>query len=368
MISFGPTEEQELVRDTLREFAAEAMRPHARAQDEASEPSEELLGQLHELGLASTAIPETYGGGGEARSPITNALVLEELGYGDASLAVAAMAPAGFANAVLDFGTDEQKRALLPAFCGASFHAASLALLEPGAFSDPALPRTVAEPKGDAAFVLSGAKAFVPFGDRASHFLVSARSNGGVDLFVVPRDAAGLTVGARERNMGLKALPTTGLELERVELPRAARLGGDAGCDVRRVLDGGRAAIAAVLTGVSRAVLDYCVPYAKDRVAFDEPIARKQAIAFMLAEMHMETEGMRWLAWQAAAALEHRDPALDATKAAYQARAIASEKGMWIADNGVQCLGGHGYIREHPVEMWYRNARTLGVLEGTLCL
>ena len=125
MISFGPTEEQELVRDTLREFAAEAMRPHARAQDEASEPSEELLGQLHELGLASTAIPETYGGGGEARSPITNALVLEELGYGDASLAVAAMAPAGFANAVLDFGTDEQKRALLPAFCGASFHAAS---------------------------------------------------------------------------------------------------------------------------------------------------------------------------------------------------------------------------------------------------
>lgn len=368
MISFGPTDEQVLVRDTLREFAADVLRPRAREQDEASEVAADVLGQLAELGLVSTAIPEAYGGGGEARSPITNALVLEELGYGDASLALAAMAPAGFANAVLDFGTEEQKRALLPQLCGATPSVASLALLEPGAFSDPALPRTTAEPKGDGAFVLSGAKAFVPFADRASHFLVSARNNGGVDLFVVPRDAAGLRVGERERNMGLKALPTAGLELERVELPASARLGGASGSDLRRVLDGGRAALAAVMTGLSRAVLDYCVPYAKDRVAFDEPIARKQAIAFMLAEMHIETEGMRWLTWQAAAALEHRDPALDATKAAYQARATASEKGMWIADNGVQCLGGHGYIREHPVEMWYRNARTLGVLEGTLFL
>ena len=112
-------------------------------------------------------------------------------------------------------------------------------------------------------------------------------------------------------------------------------------------------------------MLEYCVPYTKDRVAFDEPIARKQAIAFMLAEMHIETEGMRWLAWKAAAELEQ---GLPATRSANHARRIASEKGMWIADNGVQCLGGHGYIREHPVEIWYRNARTLGVLESTLYL
>jgi alkylation response protein AidB-like acyl-CoA dehydrogenase len=165
--------------------------------------------------------------------------------------------------------------------------------------------------------------------------------------------------------MGLKALPTCGLDLERVEVPASARLGGAEGCDVRRLLDGGRTALAAVMTGMSRAVLDYCIPYTKDRVAFDEAIARKQAIAFMLAEMHIETEGMRWLAWRAAADLENGRPA---TRSAHHAHTIAAEKCMWIADNGVQCLGGHGYIREHPVEMWYRNARTLGVLEGTLYL
>ncbi|MEE3331232.1 MAG: acyl-CoA dehydrogenase family protein [Myxococcota bacterium] len=368
MISFGPTEEQELIRDAMREFAAEALRPAAREQDEASELSQELLDTIAQLGLVSTSIPETFGGGGEARSPITNALVLEELACGDASVAVAALAPAAFANVLLDFGTEAQQRAHLPAFCADTFHTASLALLEPGAFSDPALPKTKAEPKGDGSFVLSGAKSFVPFGDTASHFLVTARNNGGVDAFIVPRDPAGLRIGEREGNMGLKALPTNGLELERVEVSADAKLGGDAGCDVRHILDGGRAAIAAVLTGLSRGVLEYCVPYTKDRVAFDEPIARKQAIAFMLAEMHMETEGMRWLTWQAASALEHDDGREDRTKTAYQARSIASEKGMWIADNGVQCLGGHGYIREHPVEMWYRNARTLGVLEGTLYL
>jgi alkylation response protein AidB-like acyl-CoA dehydrogenase len=119
------------------------------------------------------------------------------------------------------------------------------------------------------------------------------------------------------------------------------------------------------MTGLSRGVLEYCVPYTKEREAFDEPIARKQAIAFMLADMHIEAEVSRWLLWQAASRLEQRD---SATKAAYQARSYAAEKSMWIADNGVQCLGGHGFIREHPVEMWFRNARTLGVLEGTIGL
>jgi len=365
MIAFGPTEEQELVRDAMREFAADALRSVTRELDEASDIPAELLDTIAQLGLVSTSIPETYGGGGEPRSAVTNALVLEELAHGDASVALAAMAPVGFANAIVDFGTEDQKQAYLPALCGDSFQPAVLAAVESGAFSDPALPRTQAEPKGDGAFVLSGAKAFVPLADRASHFLVIARTNGGLDAFVVPRDAKGLTVGGREKNMGLKALPTFGLELERVEVAASARLGGDAGCDVRRLLDGGRAGLSAAMTGMSRAVLEYCVPYTKDRVAFDEPIARKQAIAFMLAEMHIETEGMRWLAWKAASDLEQGRPA---TRSANHARAIAAEKSMWIADNGVQCLGGHGYIREHPVEIWYRNARTLGVLEGTLYL
>ena len=364
MISFKMKEEQEMIRDAMRDFAGQAMRPIAREADEDSKLPEELLAQSWQLGLVSTQLPEAYGGGGEPRSPLTNAIVLEELAWGDASLAVAVLAPSLFAFAVADQGSEEQKQQYLPLFCGTDYHAASLAHVEPTPLFDPALLRTMAEPKGSD-FVLSGAKSFVPMGDRASHFLVTARNNGARDVFIVPRDAEGLTISEPEKNLGLKALPTVSLELERVPVTAADRLGGDAGCDLQRLENHSRAALAAVMVGLSRAVLEYAVPYAKEREAFDQAIAQKQAIAFKLADMHIETDSSRWLAWKAASQLEQ---GLDATRAAHLARIYAAEKSMWIADNGVQVLGGHGFIREHPVEMWFRNARTLGVLEGTVCI
>jgi alkylation response protein AidB-like acyl-CoA dehydrogenase len=367
VISFGPTEEQEVVREAMREFAAKAIRPIARECDEKSELPEEFLQASFELGLTATQLPEACGGGGEPRSPVTNAIVLEELAYGDATLALAAVAPSLFAFAIADLGTEEQKRSLLPAFCGTRPQVASLALMEPGPAFEVSSLRTVAEPKGDR-FVLSGAKRLVPLGLRASHFLVLARgANGDAALgaYVVPRDAQGLRVAGPEKTLGLRALGCASLELERVEVPAEARLGGPGGADVRRLLNASRAALAAVMTGLSRAVLEYAVPYAKDRVAFGEPIARKQAVAFTLADMRIETDAMRWLAWRAAADLEH---GRDATRSAQQARSYAAEACMKIADDGVQVLGGHGYIREHPVEMWYRNARSLGVLEGAATL
>jgi alkylation response protein AidB-like acyl-CoA dehydrogenase len=222
----------------------------------------------------------------------------------------------------------------------------------------------VAEAKGKG-FVLSGAKSFVVMGDRASHFLVFARNDERVDAFIVPRDADGLSISEPELNMGLRGLTTVSIELERVEVGPEQRLGGDAGCDVVRIIDNSRTALGTVLLGLSRAVLDYCVPYSKDRVAFDEPISKKQSIAFRLAEMHIECEAMRNLVWQAASHLERGH---DATRSARFVRTYVNEKAMWIADNGIQVLGGHGYIREHPVEMWFRNARTLSVLEGTVAL
>jgi alkylation response protein AidB-like acyl-CoA dehydrogenase len=364
VISFKPTEEQEVVREALHTFADQEMRKIARECDEAAAIPQAFLDKSWELGLVATQIPAEYGGGGEDRSPITNAIVLEELGWGDAGLAVAAVAGAGFANAIVDQGTEAQKREYLPLFCGGSFHAASLAIVEPSPVFEPSIPRTVAEPKGDR-FVLSGTKSFVPLADRASHFLVVCRNNGGLDAFIVPRDAANLRIGEPDRNLGLRALPTATLELERVEVPAGARLGGAAGCDLVRLLNQSRVALAAIEVGLARGVLEYAVPYAKDRQAFGEAIAQKQAIAFKLADMHIETESMRWLVWKAASQLERGD---DATRAAHHAHAYAAEQCMWIADEGVQVLGGHGFIREHPVEMWYRNARTLGVLEGTLGL
>jgi alkylation response protein AidB-like acyl-CoA dehydrogenase len=364
VISFELTEEQEVVREAMRNFAAEALRPVARACDEAPKLSEEVLSQCWELGLVATQLPEAFGGGGEARSPVTNALVLEELAWGDAALALAALAPAAFAFAIADQGTEDQQRRYLPLFAGERYHAAALAASEPGPTFDPLLPRTVAEPKGEG-FVLSGAKCFVPMAQRASHFLVLARCNGHLGAFVVPRDAEGLRISEPEKNLGVHALPTGALELERVEVPGADQLGGEAGCDVGRILASSRTALGAVLVGISRAVLEYAVPYAKEREAFDQAIAQKQGIAFKLADMHVETEASRWLTWKAASRLEQ---GLDATREAHFVRTYVADQAMWIADQGVQVLGGHGFIREHPVEMWYRNARTLGVLEGTVAV
>jgi alkylation response protein AidB-like acyl-CoA dehydrogenase len=368
MISFAPTEEQELVRETVRAFAREELRERARPADEAGAIPDGLLEKAWELGLVNGAIPESLGGGGLGRSPITSALVLEELGFGDVGLAVALAAPSLFANAVLDFGTEAQQRELLPQLCGSKPHAASVALHEPQPAFDASGLRTVAEPKGDG-FRLSGAKRLVPLGDRASHFLVLARDArtglDGVGAFVVPRGARGLAI-APEKTLGLRAAPFSRLSLEGVEVPAAARLGGERGIDARRLLASFRLGTAALALGLSRGVLELATPYARERVAFGEPIARKQAIAFMLAEMQIEVNAMRWMIWKGASLLEQGHA--DAPKAAQLAQTYVAREAMKIADNGLQIYGGHGYIREYPLEMWYRNARTLTVLETVAAL
>ena len=370
MISFEPTQEQQVARESIGQFADQVLRPSARASDEASSLSEDLLQQIWELGLVSTQIPVVYGGMGEERSPLTNALVLEELAHGDLAHALAALAPATFALPILDLGTEEQRKKYLPMFCGERFHPAALAIAEAAPDFDPLALRTTAEPRGSS-FVLSGSKCFVPLADRASHFLVVARNraleNGTVggfrslDAFIVPADAAGLTVVSPEKNLGLRALPTGTLRLDGVEVKAEDRLGGEAGADAERLLGLARTGQAAAMVGLSRAVMDYAIPYAKERHAFGEAIAQKQAIAFMLSDMRIETDAMRWLMWKAASSLEQGD---EPTRASVMARDYAAEQAMKIADNGLQVLGGHGFIREHPVEMWYRNARTVSVLEG----
>ncbi len=360
MISFAMTDEQASAREAMRGFAATALRPNARAYDEAEAIPDAFYPQAWELGLTATQLPEAYGGYGAPRSPVTNAVVLEELAYGDAALALAAAAPSLFAYAVADQGTEAQRQAYLPALCGERYHAATLAVAEPTPAFNAFAPRTRAVADGDG-WLLSGRKCCVPLGDRASHVLVIAAVDDGLGAFIVAGGAAGLSIAAAEKNLGLRALPTATLSFESVRVDADDRLGGAAGCDVPRLLNHSRVALAAVLNGMSRAVLDYCVPYAKERVAFGEAIARKQSIAFRLAEMQMEVESMRWMIWKAASQLER---GLDATRSTHLARTYAGEKALWIADNGVQVLGGHGFIREHPVELWYRNARTLSVLEG----
>lgn len=364
MISFAPTPEQDSAREAMRAFAASAMRGRARECDEASAIPDAFLTEAWQLGLHATQLPDAYGGYGAARSPVTNALVLEELAYGDPALAIAAMAPSPFVYAVAEHGTEAQRQAYLPPFAGERVTTAALALVEPVPLFDPYAPHT-AVTRTDGRFQLSGTKCLVPLADRATHFLVVARDGDRLEAFIVGRAAAGVSIATPERNLGLKALPTGTVTFDAVSLTEADRLGGAAGADIPRLIAQCRTALAAVLNGVARAVLDYCIPYAKERVAFGEPIARKQAIAFRLAEMHMEVESMRWMIWKAAGDLEH---GRDATRSAQLARLYAAEKAMWIADNGVQVLGGHGFIREHPVELWYRSVRTASVLEGTVAV
>jgi acyl-CoA dehydrogenase len=367
MIAFGPTEEQQLIRDTVREFAQNEMREVARAYDEASKIPDDFLQKTWELGLLNSAIPEAYGGGGMERSAVTSALVLEELGWGCASLATAALAPSGFVNALIDFGTEEQKQQYLPQFASSEFHAAALALSEPNFAFDPAALRTVAEPKGPN-YVISGTKRFVPLGDRASHFLVVTRGVNGqpIDAFIVPRDAQGLRIdGEAEKTLGLKGVTFSKLALERVEVPASARLGGERGLDGLRLLNAARTANLVIALGVSRAMLDTCIPYAKQRQAFGQAIGQKQAIAFSIAEMRIEVDAMRWLLWKAASLLDHGQ---DATRSVVLAQTYVRREAMKIADNGLQVFGGHGYIRDYPVEMWYRNTRTITVLDAVAAL
>ncbi|MGH8010925.1 MAG: acyl-CoA dehydrogenase family protein [Candidatus Binataceae bacterium] len=365
MISFDLTDEQRMIRDTVVSFAAAEIRPAARAADESDEIPGGLITRLWELGLVRGQIPEQFGGYGDARSALTGALVAEELAYGDLSITLHALAPRLFAFPVLEMGTDEQRARFLAAFGTDAFVPASAALMEPRFDFDAASMATVARAEGSG-FCLSGIKCGVPIADICDKLLIYAATGGAGDAdrvqgFIVPRGADGVTVSVREKNMGLKGLGTYEVKLDNCHVGRDAKLGGDSGINFTRLLSETRVAAAAMAVGVARAAFDYARDYAKERRAFGVPIATKQAIAFMLAEMAIEIDAMRLLAWEAAARLDHGQ---DALVESYQARNYSAASSLTVTDNAVQILGGHGYIREHPVEMWLRNARGFAVLEG----
>ncbi|HEX2484625.1 MAG TPA: acyl-CoA dehydrogenase family protein [Myxococcota bacterium] len=357
MIDFEPTEEQQLIIETVRQFAANEVRPRARPCDETASLPRELLAKAHELGLVANALPAKYGGGGE-RSAVTGVLVAEELAWGDLSLAVAILSPALAAYPLADFGTEEQKQGLAR-YAGEAFRPGALAVTEPRFGADPFRPATRARRDGEH-YVLDGAKCQVPWMDGDESVLVTASEGERAQLFLVERGAPGLKV-ERERHLGIQALPTAELWLEGVRVPAAARLGGEAGADVRALVARGRTALAALGVGVARAAFELSRDYAKERHTFGAPIATRQAIAFKLADMAIEIDGARLLTWEAAWRLDRGDDALrEATLAYDQVRRVALE----VADGAVQVFGGHGYTREYLPEMHLRNARGFASFEA----
>ncbi len=362
MLSFTPSDDQQMLIDTLHRFAESEMREHARECDEKGAIPEALVQKGWELGLIPASIPEAYGGFGETYSILTGVLALEELAWGDLSMALHILTPALFATPVLLAGTEEQKATYLPRFCEETFYPATAAFVEPVFQFDPYAMQTVAVREGDT-YTLNGVKAYVPLADRADVFLVYAREGDKTQAFIVPAGSEGLHVEQRESLMGLRALPMFRVRLENVRVPAANRLGGEAGADFDRLLNYMRVAAAAAAVGVARASYEYAREYAKQRVQFGEPIAHRQAIAFMLAEMAIDIDGLRLMTWEAAWKLDRGE---DATREAYLAKLTADDVAMTVTDRGVQILGGYGYIREYPVEMWMRNGRGIAMLEGVV--
>jgi len=362
LIDFEPNEEQQLIVDTVRQFAENEIRPHARAAAEARTLPDEILAQAHELGLVANALDESHGGGGE-RSAVTAALVAEELARGDLSIALAILSPSLLALPVQDAGNAAQKEEWLPRFTGGRFVPGALALVEPRFDADPLRPAATASREGDG-YVLSGRKCFVPWLAGTETLLFVASEGEQAQAFLVPRDAPGLSA-EREKNMGLEALPTAEVELDGVKVPASARLGGDAGADVSKLVDRGRVALAAMAVGVARASFEVARDYAKEREAFGAPIATKQAIAFKLADMAIEIDGARLLGWEAAWRLDQGE---DASRHAFLAQQQASRVALEVSDGAVQVLGGHGYTREYLPEMHLRNARGFANFEALALL
>ncbi len=358
MIDFTPTDEQALVVETVRQFAQNEIRPRARAADEARKPADEAIQAAHALGLVANGLPSEHGGGGE-RSAVLGVLVAEELAWGDLATALAILSPALVAYPVADHGNAAQQKSELPRYARDAFVPGALALLEPGFGADAFRPRTQAKRDGTS-FVLDGRKCMVPWLAGGDTVLVSADAGGTPQLFLVPRDAPGL-IATPDFYMGIQALPTVALALDGVRVPAEARLGGERGADLARLIARGRVALAALGVGVARAAFEVAREYAKEPEAFGTKIAQKQAIAFMLAQMAIEIDGARLLTWEAAWQLDQGETALrEATLAIDQVRRI----GLDVADGAVQVFGGHGYIREYLPELALRNARGFASFEA----
>ncbi len=273
---------------------------------------------------------------------------------------MAILTPGMFALPVLVGGSEEQKRSLLPQVVEGDWAPFTAAFVEPDIDFHSGGMRTAAV-RENGSYRLDGVKTMVPYADRAQGFLVFAALDGHTQGFVVPPGAAGLLIGEREKHLGLGAVPLYSLQLDGVKIGAEARLGGDDGCDPEPLLASTRVAVAALGVGLARAAHDYALAYAKDREVFGAPIAQKQTIAFMLAEMAIEIEAIRLLVWEAAWLIDQgKDPA----KASYLALTGSGDLAMMVTDRSVQILGGHGYIREHPVERWYRTGRGIPVFPG----
>ncbi len=364
-----PDDDQQMIVETVNEFAEEILRPAAHDADDAATYPPSLIGKAAELGIAAISIPENFDGIAEHRSTVTNALVAEALAYGDMGLALPILAPGGVASALTHWGSADQQATYLKEFAGDNIPQACVAIAEPQPLFDPTALKTTAirTPSG---YRLDGVKSLVPAAADAELFIIAAQLNGKPALFILEASTLGLTVRA-DPSMGIRAAALGRVELDNVIVPLTARLGeedavaADSAQIYSQAIALSRLGWAALAVGTSHAVLDYVIPYVKEREAFGEPIARRQSVAFMCANIAIELDGLRLITWRGAARAEQ---GLPFAREAALAKKLGTDKGMQIGLDGVQLLGGHGFTKEHPVERWYRDLRAIGVAEGVVVL
>ncbi|WP_421711215.1 acyl-CoA dehydrogenase family protein [Alcanivorax sp.] len=293
------TEEQRITRESMRRLARDTLSNQARAADDAAAADAGLLDAISGFGLALMPMPEALGGVGMPRSPLSNALAVEDLAQGDMSHTLAALQPLSAVNALMDFADEQQQERWLPALASETFVGAAVALNEPRATFEPTMPATTARKESDA-YTLNGVKSLVPMAGQCQWFVVIAATESEVAAFVVPADAPGLTIAA-EACMGLRSANTATLTLENVRVPAHDRLPH---FDLDRLLGLSRIGQCAMAVGCCQAVMEYAIPYVKERKAFGEPIAWRQSVAFMVANMGIEIEGMRLMMLRAASRAE----------------------------------------------------------------
>ena len=365
MIDFNLTDEQRALQDLAHDFARDQIRPVAPEHDRTGEFPWAIVKQAHALGLMNLTVPEAYGGGGLHQ--FEDCLVIEELAWGCAGMCTTITGNSLGATPIILAGSEEQKRKYLGMLTAEPVLVA-FNLTEPQSGSDSAAMRVTARKVGDE-YVLNGTKQFITNGGTARLHTVfamtdPARGTGGINAFVVPADTRGVTPGKEEDKMGQRASNTTQVIYQDAVVPCANRLGGEGeGFKIAmRTLDQSRAGIGALSVGLARAAMEAAVAYAKERHAFNQPIANFQMVQALLADMAIRIETARLITWKAAWLVDHdRRASLESAIA----KCFASDTAMQVTTDAVQVFGGYGYMRDYPVEKYMRDAKLIQIYEGT---
>jgi len=367
-MNFELTEEQSLIRETVRDFAETEIAPSAAQRDEEERFDRELMfDSLAELGLTGIVFPEEYDGAGA--DYISYAIAVEELSRVCASTGVTLSAHLSLcANPIYLFGTEGQKQKFLaPLARGEKLGA--FGLTEASAGSDAGSTKTTAVKDGDG-WLLNGSKIFITNAGEAEIYVALARTDKdatkhhGIGAFIIEKGTPGFSFGKKEQKMGIRSSPTMEIVFENCRIPADNLLGEeDAGFKVAmKTLDGGRIGIASQALGIAQGALDQAVDYAKERKQFDKPIASFQGVSFQLADMATQIEASRLLVYNAA---YRASAGLSYSQASAMAKLMASETAMKVTTQAVQILGGYGYTREFPVERMMRDAKITEIYEGT---